>query len=100
MTRSKVGVPKLLAFSPHPANILTSKSRQGGVPRGSSVSNQPLRGRLSALLIAAVALLAGAGIAAAAISAVVSSSAPDDRLAVETGPAELVGPERLINYGG
>jgi hypothetical protein len=65
------------------------------------VSNQPRRdSRLSALVIAVVSILAGAGLAAAAVSAVVSSSAPNDTTAVQTGPEQLVDPGQLIQYGG
>jgi hypothetical protein len=65
------------------------------------VSNQPRGGtRLSALLIAVASLVAGGAIAASAVNAVVTSSAPDDSSAVQTGPKELVEPSELINYGG
>ncbi|ADU48172.1 hypothetical protein [Intrasporangium calvum] len=65
------------------------------------MSNQP-RGasRLSAVLIALASLVAGGAIAAAAVNQVVTSSAPNDSSAVQTGPKELVEPSELINYGG
>lgn len=65
------------------------------------MSNQPPRGsRLSALLVAVVSLLAGAGLAAVAVNAVISASAPNDSSAVQSGPEQLVDPGRLIQYGG
>ena len=65
------------------------------------MSNQPVgRKGAAAVLIALLSVLVGGGIAFAAVSAVVSSSAPDDKTAVELAPETTIEPSEIINYGG
>jgi hypothetical protein len=52
------------------------------------------------MVIAVLSLVLGVGAAAAAVAAVISSVAPDDARAVQTGPADIVDPSAIIHYGG
>lgn len=52
------------------------------------------------MAIAVLSLVLGVGAAGAAVAAVVSSVAPDDTKAVQTGPADVVDPSAIIHYGG
>lgn len=58
------------------------------------------RGAVPQIAIALLSLVLGMGAAAAAVTAVLSSTAPDDSRAVQTGPTELLGPAAVLNYGG
>ncbi len=65
------------------------------------MSNQPERGAIAATFIVVVlSALVGGGVAWGAVSAVVSSTAPDDSSAVRNGPSQPVDPTRVITYGG
>jgi hypothetical protein len=65
------------------------------------VSNQPERGAVVATFIVIVlSALVGGGVAWGAISAVVSSTAPNDSTAVQNGPSQPVDPTQVISYGG
>lgn len=55
---------------------------------------------MPAVVIALLSVLIGAGVAFAAVSAVVKSSAPNDSQAVQTGPSVLLSPSEVIKYGG
>lgn len=55
---------------------------------------------MSAAVIAVLSILVGGGVAAAAVSAVVASAAPNDTQAVQTGPSATVAPSAVIKYGG
>ncbi len=54
----------------------------------------------SGLVIGLISVLLGGGAAVAAVAAVVASSAPNDGLAVQTGPQSIVAPTEVIPYGG
>lgn len=58
------------------------------------------RGAVSALLIALGCVLLGGGAAAVAVTAVVTSSGPNDSGAVLNGPTQPVSPTEIIRYGG
>ena len=58
------------------------------------------RGAVSGVAVAARSQILGAGAAGAAGVAVVTSAAPDDSRAVQTGPATPVDPTAVIHYGG
>jgi hypothetical protein len=65
------------------------------------VSNQPERGAVAITFIVVVlSALVGGGVAWGAISAVVSSTAPNDTSAVQNGPQQPVDPTQVIRYGG
>lgn len=58
------------------------------------------RGAVSGLLIGVVCALLGTGAAAAAVTAVVTSTGPNDSGAVLNGPQQPVSPTDIIRYGG
>ena len=58
------------------------------------------RSRRSALILLAVSLLAGLGMAFAAASTIVSSNGPQDSTAVVEGQQTIIPPGELLNYGG
>ncbi len=58
------------------------------------------RGEVSTAVVVLLSLLLGTGAAAAAVVGVVNSAAPNDSRAVETGPAEVLPAESLLDYGG
>jgi hypothetical protein len=58
------------------------------------------RGAVGSVVIAVLSLVLGGGAAVAAVAAVVSSTAPNDSRAVQTGPKEPVDPAKVITYGG
>ncbi len=51
------------------------------------------------LVIALLSVLLGGGAATVAASSVVNSNAPDDTVAVKTGPKTTVEPSAVITYG-
>ena len=55
---------------------------------------------MSGLVVGLLSAVLGVGAATAAVVAVVSSSAPNDSRAVQSGPAQPVSPSEVIPYGG
>ncbi|MEO5982721.1 MAG: hypothetical protein ABIQ13_10445 [Pedococcus sp.] len=54
----------------------------------------------SAAAVTLLSVVLGGGAAAAAVVTVINTSAPDDSVAVQTGPKDIVDPQTLIPYGG
>jgi hypothetical protein len=56
--------------------------------------------RRKGLVLLVVSLLAGFGMAFAAAATIVSTSGPQDAVAVVDGEQVVVSPDQLLNYGG
>lgn len=54
----------------------------------------------STLAIAVISLVMGGGAAILAVKAVVNSYGANDVVAVQTGPANVLDPGKVLNYGG
>lgn len=55
---------------------------------------------LPTLVIALLSLVLGGGAAVVAVDAVVSSYGSNDKVAVQTGPKDVIDPGTVIGYGG
>jgi hypothetical protein len=55
---------------------------------------------LPTLAIALLSLVLGGGAAVVAVDAVVSSYGSNDKVAVQTGPKDVIDPGTVIGYGG
>lgn len=54
----------------------------------------------SAAAVTLLSVVLGGGAAAAAVVTVVNANAPDDSVAVQTGPKDVLPAQKLIPYGG
>jgi hypothetical protein len=55
---------------------------------------------LPTLAVALLSLMLGGGAAVVAVSSVISSFGSNDKVAVQTGPKDVLAPEAIISYGG